>query len=100
MKKYSRIFGYLKDYKGSLALYFICVVLSTIFGVISIGLLIPFLGLIFHTEALGGSMVKTNALGSFITNNLESIIVNHGKEAGLISICLFIIVATLLKNLF
>jgi ATP-binding cassette, subfamily B, bacterial MsbA len=100
MKKYSRIFSYLRYHKGKLGLYFVCVVLSTLFGVISIGLLIPFLGLIFDTNALGGSMVKTNALGSLITDNLERIINEKGKEAGLIAICLFIIIATLLKNLF
>jgi ATP-binding cassette, subfamily B, bacterial MsbA len=100
MNKYSRIFGYLRNYKGQLGLYFACVVLSTLFGVISIGLLIPFLGLIFDTSALGGDMVKTNALGSFITDTLQNIITQHGKEQGLIAICAFIIAATLLKNLF
>ena len=51
-------------------------------------------------DALGGAMVKTNALGSFITNSLEKIINHRGKEAGLMAICLFIVVATLLKNIF
>ena len=92
MKKYARILGYLKNHTGKLGLYFICVVLSTLFGVISIGLLIPFLGLIFDTDALGGAMVKTNALGSWITDNLAQIINERGKEAGLIAICFFIIV--------
>lgn len=103
MKKYSRIFGYLKHYKSKLGLYLVCVLLSTIFGVISIGLLIPFLGLIFNSTALGGDMVKTNALGSYITNTLQQIIVSggaDGKKHGLIAICGFIIAATLLKNLF
>ncbi len=103
MKKYSRIFGYLKHYKSKLGLYLVCVLLSTIFGVISIGLLIPFLGLIFDSTALGGDMVKTNALGSYITNTLQQIIVSggaDGKKHGLIAICGFIIAATLLKNLF
>src|SRR6185312_10489302 len=68
MKKYSRIFGYLALHKAKLGLYFICIVLSTLFGVISIGLLIPFMGLIFDAAALGGDMVRTNALGSYITN--------------------------------
>jgi subfamily B ATP-binding cassette protein MsbA len=100
MEKYSRIFGYLKHHKGKLGLYFLCVVLSTLFGVISIGLLIPFLGLIFDSAAMGASMVKTNALGSFITDTLAQIINDRGKEAGLIAICIFIIIATLLKNIF
>ena len=100
MKKYARIFNYLKYYKGKLGLYLFCVLLSTLFGVISIGLLIPFLGLIFDTTALGGASVKKNALGAFITENLESIKAVDGKEAALIAICLFIISATLLKNIF
>lgn len=100
MNKYARIFGYLKNHKGKLGLYFICVVLSTLFGVISIGLLIPFLGLIFDSTTLGGAMVKTNALGSWITDNLAQIINDNGKEAGLMAICVFIIIATVLKNIF
>ena len=100
MNKYARIFGYLKNHKGKLGLYFICVVLSTLFGVISIGLLIPFLGLIFDSTTMGGAMVKTNALGAWITDNLALIINERGKEAGLMAICLFIIVATLFKNIF
>lgn len=100
MKKYARIFNYLKEYKGKLGLYLLSVLLSTLFGVISIGLLMPFLGLIFETTALGGDSVKKNALGSFITEQLENIKINDGNAAALLAICLFIITATLLKNLF
>src|SRR5258706_1319607 len=101
MKKYTRIFGYLKNHSGKLLLYFVCTVLATLFGVISIGMLIPFFGLIFDSaQTSGGNIIKSNVLGSFITNNLIRIIDDHGKIAGLTAICLFIIVATVLKNLF
>lgn len=101
MKKYSRIFSYLKKHKGQLVLYFFCTVLATIFGVVSIGMLIPFFGLIFETgQATGAEVVKNNALGSYISNQLSDIINQQGKIAGLTAICLFIIVATVLKNLF
>jgi len=101
MKKYSRIFGYLGQHPGKLALYFVCTILATIFGVISIGMLIPFFGLIFDTgQSTGGDMIKTNVLGSYITDNLINIINEGGKVAGLTAICIFIIVATILKNLF
>ncbi len=101
MNKYSRIFGYLRQHPGKLALYFVCTILATIFGVISIGMLIPFFGLIFDTgQSTGGDMIKTNVLGSYITDNLINIINERGKVAGLTAICIFIIVATILKNSF
>ena len=64
-------------------------------------MLIPFFGLIFDTgQSTGGDMIKTNVLGSYITDNLINIINERGKVAGLTAICIFIIVATILKNLF
>lgn len=102
MKKYSRIFGYIRQYPGKLALYLLCTVLSTIFGVLSIGMLIPFFGLIFGNGQPGGmeNVAKSNALGSFISDALENIIRLHGAVGGLTAICIFLITATLLKNLF
>lgn len=101
MKKYSRIFGYLRKHTSKLALYFLCTILATLFGVISIGMLIPFFGLIFDTgQSTGADMIKTNVLGSFITDTLVQIINEKGKIAGLTTICVFIIAATFLKNLF
>jgi subfamily B ATP-binding cassette protein MsbA len=102
MKKYARIFGYLKKHKGKLALYFLCTILATLFGVISIGMLIPFFGLIFDTgQATGSDMVKSNVLGSFINDTLVNIINSkQGKIGALTAICAFIISSTLLKNLF
>ncbi|MGZ8558286.1 MAG: ABC transporter ATP-binding protein [Chitinophagaceae bacterium] len=101
MKKYSRIFGYLSKHKGKIALYFVCTILATLFGVISIGMLIPFFGLIFDTgQSSGGDMIKTNVLGSYITDTLVQIINEKGKVAGLTTICIFIIIATVLKNSF
>lgn len=100
MKKYARIFGYLKKHKGELILYFLCTILATLFGVISIGMLIPFFGLIFDTGQSAVPFIKTNVLGSFITNTLLEIKAKQGAVGALTAICIFIIVATLLKNLF
>jgi subfamily B ATP-binding cassette protein MsbA len=100
MKKYSRIFGYLKKHTGKLGLYFFFTILATLFGVVSIGMLIPFFGLIFETGISGGNAIKSNVLGSYINDTLETIINDHGKIGGLTAICIFIISATLLKNLF
>ncbi|MEO5563280.1 MAG: ABC transporter ATP-binding protein [Chitinophagaceae bacterium] len=100
MKKYSRIFGYLRKHTGKLALYFLSTILATFFGVISIGMLIPFFGLIFNTGQPELPFIKTNVLGSFITNTLIEIKDNNGSVYALVAICIFIIVATVLKNLF
>jgi ATP-binding cassette, subfamily B, bacterial MsbA len=101
MQKYSRIFGYLKKYTGKVVLYFICTVLATIFGVISIGMLMPFFNLIFKAgSSPGTAMIQSNALGSFLSNTLQNIIDTQGNLAGLTAICIFIIVSTFLKNMF
>ncbi|RYY52520.1 MAG: ABC transporter ATP-binding protein [Chitinophagaceae bacterium] len=101
MKKYSRIFGYLGKQKGKLGLYLLYTVISTVFGVVSIGMLIPFLSVIFQVEgAPGADIIKSNALGSVLTGYLNRLMETDGKVAGLTVICLFIIIATLLKNLF
>ncbi len=47
MKQYSRIFGYLGAYKGKIVLYFLFTLLSIVFSIVSIGMLMPFLQLIF-----------------------------------------------------
>jgi len=101
MQKYSRIFGYIKNYTGKVVLYFVCTILATIFGVISIGMLMPFFNLIFKAGSSPGTiMIQSNALGSFLSNSLQHIIDTQGKLPGLAAICAFIIVATFLKNMF
>ncbi len=99
MKKYSRIFGYLGKHKGKLVTYFGFTLLATIFGVVSIGMLIPFFNVIFD---LGQSqdIIKSNALGSYINGHLNQLIIDHGKPAGLAAICILIISSTFLKNMF
>lgn len=97
MKKYSRILGYLRKKKAKLALYFVCVLLATLFGVVSIGMLIPFFELIFETGSGTGEFFKSNPFGAGFTNLLVDFI-KKDKVLALSAICLFIITATLLKN--
>ncbi|MBL7743666.1 MAG: ABC transporter ATP-binding protein [Chitinophagaceae bacterium] len=96
MKKYSRIFNYLKDYKGKIALYFLCIILSIIFSIVSFGMLSPFFKLIFKQETL--------EQGNKTTKNLTDIVFSQIKDmqplAALALICVIIIAAILLKNIF
>ncbi|MCR6720464.1 MAG: ABC transporter ATP-binding protein/permease [Chitinophagaceae bacterium] len=99
MKKYSRIFGYLRQRKGKLGLYFLCVALATLFGVVSIGMLIPFFDLIFETGSGTADVLKNAPFGEQLTTLVVDII-KEDKVLALTVICIFIILATLLKNIF
>lgn len=105
MKKYSRVFAYLKNYKPQIFLYFLFSVLSIIFSIVSIGMLMPFLELIFNTgsSTLSGLLQKSNnPVVSSIRKALVSSISdpNVGKIKTLELICVFIIASIFLKNLF
>src|SRR5215472_12255811 len=103
MKKYARIFAYLRNYIPQIILYFLFTVLSIIFSIISIGMLIPFLELIFNTgsSTLGALAQQSgNPVVSFVRNILVNSIEHSGKLNTLLLICVFIVVSIFLKNLF
>ena len=104
MKKYARIFGYLRHYKSKIALYTLCIMLSIVFSIISLGMLMPFLELIFNAKnAAGGLNLQSgNPLISFIREQLTQSInsSDNGKIKTLGLICIFIIVSIFLKNVF
>lgn len=97
MKKYSRIFNYLGAFKGKVVLYFVCIVLSIAFSIVSLGMLAPFFQLIF-TRKMGE--IGQNP----ITNFIGELLIEPGKEFrplyALAVICVIIIVSIFLKNLF
>ncbi len=99
MKKYSRVFRYLKNYKPQIFLYFLFTLLAIVFSIVSIGMLIPFLELIFHT---GSDMTQqsNNVVVKFVRDTLLNSIDKYGNLNTLLFICIFIIVSIFLKNLF
>lgn len=99
MKQYSRIFQYLKAYKGKIVLYFIFIFLSVIFSIVSIGMVMPFLQLIFldQNSVMGTSKNQlVQWLNSFLYDSLKA----NGKISTLALICLLMIGFVILKNLF
>ncbi|MFT4152699.1 ABC transporter ATP-binding protein [Parafilimonas sp.] len=103
MKKYSRVFAYLKNYIPQIILYFLCTVLSIVFSIVSIGMLIPFLELIFNsgTSSLGElAKQSNNPVVNSVRNILTGSIEHYGKLDTLLFICIFIVVSIFLKNLF
>ncbi|MBX3241796.1 MAG: ABC transporter ATP-binding protein [Chitinophagaceae bacterium] len=99
MNKYSRIFNYLKSYKGKIVLYFICIVLSIIFSVVSMGMLAPFFDIIFLGEQ--GNLKKAD---NPITELVNRILLNLSGDLNplyaLGFICVVIITTIVFKNLF
>jgi subfamily B ATP-binding cassette protein MsbA len=101
MKKFSVILQYLARYKGKIVLYMFFNILSIVFGLISLGMLSPFLDILFKEGAPAAQQttLNTNAIGG-LKHILEGIVQTHDKSTVLIIICLLIVGSTLLKNVF
>ena len=72
MGKYARIFSYLSKFKGQLVAYVICILLSTIFSILSIGMLMPFLDLIFTGNSSTLELAAQSKDGSDIMTWIRS----------------------------
>ncbi|MDR0791815.1 MAG: ABC transporter ATP-binding protein/permease [Chitinophagaceae bacterium] len=100
MKKFGRIFRYLGFYKTKIALYFLLVILATVFSVFSLALLAPFMDIIFKTNSSGAAAETLKAKGGqFLSDTLTNAIQQHGAMYALGLVCAFIIVSVVLKNL-
>ena len=106
MKSLRTIFKYIRKYPGLVATYFTFNVLSALFGVISLGLLSPFLMLIFKQ---GDAFKAVSGTGFFnrlnpVTHFKEWVygILNEpgGNIKALMIICLVVFASILLKNIF
>jgi subfamily B ATP-binding cassette protein MsbA len=96
MKQYARIFQYLKGYKGNIFLYFLFTLLSILFSIVSIGMLMPFLQLIFTGEGI--FKASSNPIISWLNNFLEA--AGASKLKTLTYICILMLIFIVLKNLF
>ena len=103
MKSLKTIFRYIKNYPGLVSAYFSFNILSVIFSVVSLGLLAPFLMLIFKQgDVLGAVTVKKgfnpiDYFKGYISRMVEE---PGGGVRALILICVIIFIAILLKNIF
>jgi subfamily B ATP-binding cassette protein MsbA len=103
MKKFFRIISYINEYKAQMAWYGLFITLSIVFSLFSLGMLTPFLDLIFGKSALSSLPVNTidaSSIKDVIYGFLQNNIAKYGKSYALGWICLFIIVSIFLKNLF
>ena len=105
MKRYAGLLKYFKPFGGNIALYMLFTVLSIVFGIVSIGMLIPFLDIIFHPEKRVNILPGTVKLNSenalqILSYYLTQIINKSGVITALGYICIVIIVSIFLKNVF
>ena len=106
MKKFFRIISYIKEYKAYMGWYSLSITLSIVFGLFSLGMLMPFMDLIFGSNELTGAAISaaapstTNNIKDLVYGFLQQSIANHGKVQALGWICLAIIITIFLKNIF
>ena len=104
MKKYARLFRYLAAYKSNIVLYFLFIVLAILFSVASIGSLPFFIDLIFTKGK--ADVLKPEAINNsqdfirYISYYLQELIKTNGKVYVLALICVMVLIAVFLKNLF
>jgi subfamily B ATP-binding cassette protein MsbA len=98
MKQYSRIFRYLRAYRGKILLYFLFTLLSIVFSIVSIGMLMPFLQLIFTGGATFAD--SNNPIISRVNGFLNDSLAARGKVSTLGYICVLMVLFIMLKNLF
>lgn len=107
MRKYSRLFKYLRFFKGNIVLYFLFTVLSIIFSLLSLSTLPFFLSLIFKLGKLVQSKPQgihgSSDLINYINYQISHVIIANGSEGPVLAlalICTIIILTVLFKNLF
>lgn len=104
MKKYARLFSYLGAYKLNIGLYFLFIVLAIVFSIVSIGSLPFFLDLIFtkgKAEVLKPEVVNSSQdFIRYISFYLQELVKTNGKIFVLALICIMVLIAVFLKNLF
>lgn len=104
MKSLYPIFKYLKRHTKAIITYFLCNLLSVIFSLVSLTMLIPFLSLIFGKTDLvhvkPPFSFSVDALIDTFNYYLSQIILHQGKAQALGFICIMVISAILLKNIF
>jgi ATP-binding cassette, subfamily B, bacterial MsbA len=102
MKKYSLVFAYLKDYKLALTSYIVCTLLSIVFGVASLGMLFPFLQVLFDKDNALTPITKARGFSPFgwLKEKVAQLVNNGDQMHTLAMVCLLIIVSIVLKNTF
>ena len=103
MKRLKVIFSYIRRYPKLVSLYFFLNLLSSFFSLLSLSMLAPFLTLIFGVQSQSqvvGSFRIGKSMDNFYAYLTQLINSDEGKVKALAILCIIVVIAILLKNLF
>ena len=99
-----RLLGYLRNYKANVSLNVLSNILTAVFTAASIPLLVPFLEILFDRREpvmqKPAAITDINSLTTSFNYYLSQLVVEQGKETALAFVCIIILSAFFLKNLF
>lgn len=98
-----RLLRYFSPYKHYLLLAALCNILMSVFMVVSIPVLQPFLKILFEQPGSALPVGKNNqpsALEQWINTTLQALIDHYGRERALLIVCAFLVFVFFGKNLF
>lgn len=103
MKKFYRVLAYIKPYWGYALLNMLFNLLTIVFSLFSMTLLVPFLNLLFSTEALVTTKpefaLNADTIIQILNYYISQVIIEEGQLQALVYICVILIVAFFLRNL-
>ncbi len=103
-KTFSRVLTYVKPYWGSVVMNVVFNLVTIFFSLFSFALVVPFLNLLFKTDAIEAvskpefSLTSDYLLG-YLNYYMSDLIINHGQRYALVFICLVLLVAFFFRNL-
>ena len=103
-KTFSRVLTYVKPYWGSVVMNVLFNLVTIFFSLFSFALVVPFLNLLFKTDAIEAvskpefSLTSDYLLG-YLNYYMSDLIINHGQRYALVFICLVLLVAFFFRNL-
>lgn len=105
MGSFWRLLGYLRNYRAKVAMNVLSNILTALFTALAIPLLKPFLELLFDRKALvlqapEGSLMSVQNISDYFSYTISRLIVEQGKEAALVYVCVWIVAVFFFKNLF
>jgi ATP-binding cassette, subfamily B, bacterial MsbA len=103
MKKYARLFSLLVPYRGKMITYVLFILLSTLFSILSIGMLMPFLQLIFEGKSATLDAAATAGnwdISARVSQWMNNYAASHSPFQLLLLICVLMLSSIVLKNLF
>ncbi len=100
MKNLKVIWRYLRDYTGKLGAYLVCVLLASLFGAASIGMLAPVLNVLFNGGAIEPLKAGAGTFDQLSHSFRATLLEGNTPVTVLLLICVVLVSAIVLKNLF